>query len=214
MQDLWTSLSTFEQIFWYIAIPFSVILLIQLILTFAGMGGGSADIGEGVVDIPDADIDVDSDGVFNHDDSIMAGDGAPQFGVFTIRNFIAFFTVFGWSGIAGIRGGLSTPWVIIVAAVLGVIAMLIISALFYFISKLADSGGTLIIKNAINQIGTVYIPIKASSGNIGKIQITVQDSLHELKALTKLKEDLPTGTVVKVTGLASDNVLVVEKFIK
>lgn len=214
MQELWNDLTTFEQIFWYIAIPFSVILLIQLVLTFVGMGGGSADIGDTPSDIPDMDVDADSDGVFNHDDTLHAGDASPQFGIFTIRNFIAFFTIFGWAGIAGNRADLSTAWVIILATILGVLAMLIISALFYFISKLADSGGALEIRNAINKIGTVYLPIHAKSGNIGKIQVMVQDSLHELKALTKEDEDLSTGTVVKVVGLASDNVLIVEKFTK
>ncbi|MBT7825028.1 MAG: hypothetical protein HN600_00400 [Bacteroidetes bacterium] len=214
MQELWEALSTFEKIFWYIAIPFSVILLIQLVLTFVGMDGGSSDIGDVDTDVPDIDVDTEADGVFNHDDGLHAGDGVPQFGIFTIRNFIAFFTIFGWAGIAGNRADLNTAWVIIIATVLGVLAMLIISALFYFISKLADSGGALDMRNAVNKIGTVYLPINAKSGNIGKIQIMVQDSLHELKALTKQDEDLSTGTVVKVIGLASSNVLIVEKFTK
>lgn len=207
MQDWWEIIPVFEKIFWYIAIPFSVILIIQMVLTFAGLGGDSSDVGGSITD----GHDVDHSGVFNHDDTVVTGDAMPQFAIFTIRNFIAFFTVLGWTGIAAVRGGLSTIWVIVLALLLGLVAMFLVSALFYFISRLADSGGNLNIQNAINQIGTIYLPVKANGGNIGKIQLTVQGSVREMQAITKADEDLHTGTAVKVVGIASDSILIVEK---
>jgi len=209
MQDWWLALSAFEKVFWYIAVPFSVILIIQMILTFAGMGGDSGDVGSGAP--ADFDHDAAQSGVFSHDDSAVAGDAMPQFSIFTVRNFIAFFAVLGWTGIAAVRGGLSNLWVVLLSLLLGIAAMFLVSALFYFISKLADSGGALNIRNALNQTGTVYLPIKANGGNIGKIQITVQDSVREIQALTRQEIDLPTGTAVKVTGIEGENILVVEK---
>nr|NQU92635.1 hypothetical protein [Bacteroidota bacterium] len=221
MQEWWETLSSFEQLFWYIAIPFSVILLIQMVLTFVGLGSeGATDAGGGISDASgldpdtgtDLQMDLDSDANLPDHSSFSAIE-VPQFSVFTFRNFVAFFAVFGWAGIAGIHYDFSTIWVILFAAICGLTTMLIISSLFYFISKLADSGN-MDIRNAINQVGNVYIPIKGNAGNVGKIQVNIQDSNREMRAITNHQEDLPTGTVVRVTGIVSGDILVVEKFIK
>ncbi len=218
MNEWWQALETFEKIFWYIAIPFSVVLIIQMFMTFAGMGGSDVDAGGGMTDVSgldlEGDIDIsDMDTISHEGGDYNFSDSDPTFHFFSVRNFIAFFTIFGWAGIAGINEGLSHIWTILLAFALGIIAMLIISLLFYYISKLTASGN-LDIRNALAKIGTVYLPIKAKSENIGKVQITVQDSLKEHDAITKKDEYLPTGTVVKVTGIVSGRILVVEKFNK
>lgn len=202
MQAWWDTLTIFEKVFWMIALPFSLIFFIQLVLTLFGMGG-STDPG---VDSLDHGGDIPHD----HDISNSADDAAPAFSVFTIRNFIAFFTVFGWAGLAANHYGLNHMWSILIAVVLGVAAMFLVSSLFFFIMKLADSGN-MNINNAIGQTGKVYLPIKANSGNTGKVHVTVQDGLREISAITKGPEDLATGTIIKVTGIASDDVLIVEK---
>ncbi len=215
MTEWWESLSSFEQVFWYIAIPFSVILLIQMIMTFAGMGGGDADIGGSEIDIsgidPDADANIDLSNVSDASDSSGITDIDPSFHFFTLRNFIAFFTMFGWAGIAAWNEGLSRTWTIVVALAAGLFMMAVVAALFYYISKLQDSGGSIKIRNALNQVGNVYIPIKADGGNVGKVQITIQNSLREMPAITKGDMDLATGTVIKVVGIVSNSILVVQK---
>lgn len=212
MTEWWDAFSSFEKVFWYIAIPFSVILFIQMILTFAGMGGSDADVGGGsdVSDF-DGDVDADMDAAGDYDSMDDNIDATPPFHFFTIRNFVAFFTLFGWAGIAAIENGIGKTWTIAIAIGAGMIAMLAVSGLFYFMGKLVDGGGTLKISNALNKVGDVYIPIKANAGSIGKVQITVQGSLREMQAITKGDADLKTGTVVKVTGIASNNILIVEK---
>jgi len=219
MNEWWEALSNFEKTFWYVAIPFSVVLIIQMILTFAGMGGEDTDIGGGDTDISGLDLDAEVDiDISDMDASEAAGsagdlsDMDPSFHFFTIRSFIAFFTLFGWAGIAAIDAGLSKTITIIIAITAGLVAMGLISTLFYFVSKMVDSGGALRIKNALNKVGDVYIPVKANAGNVGKIQITIQGSLREMQAITKKEEDLSTGTVVRVTGIVSNSILVVEKF--
>lgn len=217
MHTWWETISVFEKIFWYIAVPFSVILVIQMILTFAGMGGSDSDIGAGLpdssgldihvgtgLDMPSHDIAMQPE---HHDGGFVA---EPHFAVFTIRNFIAFFTIFGWVGIAGARQGLSAFWTIIMALALGLLAMLVVSALFYFIYKLADSGN-MMIENAIGKTGKVYLPIKANSANIGKIHVEFQGALREMQAVTKADEDLSTGQIAIVTGILSEQILIVEK---
>lgn len=212
MTQWWETLSVFEKVLWFIAIPFSVILIIQMILTFAGMGGGDSDIGTGDVGSPDHDLSGDPS-TDSGSDSPGHFEGEVSFNFFTIRNFIAFFTLFGWAGIAAYNSGVSIFWTIIIALFAGLVAMTLVSSLFYFLTKLQDTGGGLNIYNAVGQIGNVYIPIKAGGGNVGKIQVTVQGAVREMQALTRSEVDLPTGTVVKVTGIASGNIVVVEKII-
>jgi len=217
MAAWWDSILVFEKIFWYIAIPFSVILMIQMILTFSGMGGSDADVGGSIPDTSGLDVqmgtnlDMPAHDITNMPDQHPGGFvGEPHFDIFTVRAFIAFFTIFGWAGIAGVRGGLTPIWTILLAVVLGLLAMVIVSALFYFILKLAESGNFSII-NAVGHTGKVYLPVKANSGNIGKIQVEFQSALREMQAVTKGNEDLPTGTVVKVTGIIGNQILVIER---
>jgi membrane protein implicated in regulation of membrane protease activity len=191
MNDLtiwWESLQLLEQIYWGFAVPFTFFFVIQLILTF--FGG----------DIPDdasADIDVDSD------------DGI-GFQFFTVKNLIAFFTIFAWTGIACLDSGLSNGVSILISIIAGIAMMALMASMFYFMGK-ADSSGTLIMKNALGVVGEVYLEIKANRGNIGQVQIKVQGTLRTLEAVTDDKLDLKTGSVVTVTALVNDNLLIVTK---
>jgi len=108
------------------------------------------------------------------------------------------------------NAGLGIGLTIVLSLVFGVIVMLIISSLFYFTSKMTGSGN-ISMKNAIGATGKVYLPIKANKGNIGKVQVTFQGSVREMQAVTQLDSDLPTNTIIKVTGLADDSILIVEK---
>jgi len=203
MQNWWDALTAIEKVLWLIAIPFSVIFLIQMVLSFTGIGGGATDPG---ADIPDIDTDISSTG---HDIAHSNEDAGPGFSFFTIRNFIAFFTVFSWSGLAFNNAGVSMGLTLILSVLLGVLAMVFISSLFYFTSKMADSGNVSV-KNAIGATGKVYLPIKANKGNVGKVLVTFQGSVREMQAITMQDKDLSTNMIIKVTGLADENILIVE----
>jgi len=88
------------------------------------------------------------------------------------------------------------------------VSWVIVAGLFYSMLKLTESGN-IDYKNAIGLTGEVYIPIPENKSGLGKIQITIQDSLKEVEAMTK-GEYIGTGNFVKVTGLVN-NILVVEK---
>lgn len=202
MQEWFEALTTFEKIFWYIAIPFSLIFIIQLILTFIGLEGGSSDVGGDMPGLDDL-----SAGDTMHDTAQGAAHG---FSFFTLRNFIAFFTVFGWTGIAAINGGMSKTGTIILAIVIGIAAMFVVSLLFYFIFRMAETGNVNF-RLAIGKTATVYIPVRAARSNIGKVQADFQGGLREMQAVTDGAEDLSTGTTVKITGITGNNILIVEK---
>ena len=188
--EWFTNLEWFDKIFWIVAIIGSGLFLIMVAVTFI-TGGADADI----------------DGDFGGDTGFDTDGG---FSFFTIKNLIAFFTIFGWSGIAAIENDLSKTWVIVIATFCGLVMMFIMAGLFYLISKLHDSG-TLEIKNAIGNIGEVYLIIGSERSSIGKVTVRIQGALRELEALTDDQEDLKTGSVIEVIDVTNNGILIVRK---
>ena len=187
MAQWFSELSSLEKIYWIIAGISTLVFLIILITSF---------IGADTDDLGDVDADVE-------------GDTGAGFQFFTFKNMVAFFTIFGWSGIASLDSGKSVVVTVLISVGCGLIMMLIMSALFYYISKLSDSG-TLKMENALNSIGEVYLTIGAKRSNIGKVHVRVQNSLRELEALTDHETDLKQGTVIKVIEVTSNGLLIVE----
>jgi membrane protein implicated in regulation of membrane protease activity len=200
MESWLSSMDWFERIYWFVALPFSVIFIIQLLLSFFsgdGMTGADFD-GDLGGDLGDGSHDAHSHipGFFSH--------------VLTVQNFVTFFTIFGWSGIASIHSG-APKWVtLLLSILLGLIAMFTIAGLFYFFARMVESG-TLQIKKSIGAVGEVYIPIKGARGNIGKIQVSVQGTMREMSAMTDDPADLSTKTVVRVVDIINQNILLVQK---
>ncbi len=184
----WESLDWFTRLYWIIAIPSSIAFLIQLVITFVG-----GDF--------DSDLDVDAE---------IDADTGVGFQFFTIKNTIAFFTAFGWTGLGCIDAGLNSFFTIFLSVLAGLSLVLILSSLFYFMSKLTEDG-TLKLENAIGKIAEVYLTIPKEQGSYGKVQIKVQGSLRELEAMTKDNEDLKTGSLVKVLDVINDQILLVTK---
>ncbi|MFT7066379.1 MAG: hypothetical protein ACJAUO_001962, partial [Sediminicola sp.] len=187
--ELWfEGLPIFEKIYWVVAIISSVILMILLILT---MIGSDADEFGGDVD---AEIE---------------GDTGIGFQFLSIKNFVAFLTIFGWSGIACLEGGWSKTMTVLISLVCGLIMMFAMASLFYYLSKL-QSSGTLKLRNALNQVGEVYLTIGSNRSSIGKVSIKVQGTLRELDALTEEARDLVMGDVVQVKEVTKNGILIVE----
>ena len=182
--EWWAALSTVQQIYWVIALPFTLIFLIQTILTFIG-----------------GELEMDSD--FDADHEI-------GFQFFTIKNLVAFFTIFGWTGLVCLDGGMGLMPSVLISLVAGFIMMSIMPAIFYFFSQLTDSG-TMDIRNAIGGVGEVYLTIHAKRGNIGKVSLMVQGSLRELEAITDDEVDLKYGMVINVKDVINGNLLLVTK---
>jgi hypothetical protein len=192
MKEFFEGMSTLEQTYWGIALLGSAVFLIIFVLTF--IGGG------------DSDMDADAS-------DFEADDGGVGFQFFTFKNVVAFFTIFGWTGVTCIDNGLSIGLTLIISIIAGLLMMVLTSALFFWVNKLSASG-TLKMKNAIGVIGEVYLPIGAKRTKMGKVQIKVQGSLRELEAITDNEEELKTGTMVKVTEIVSAELLLVETLSK
>lgn len=211
MTDWWDGLTFLEQIFYYCAIPATIILVIQTILSIFGIGHGDGDLDF------DSDIDtsIDSDvdvmgSTAAESTSIDAAESASSLKFFSVRGIVAFFSLFGWVGVVLAEEGLNTFIIFFIATVSGLIGMLVIALMFYSISKM-QRNGNINIKNAIGQVGQVYLTIPAKQSGQGKIQITIQERYTEVNAMTSSLKSLPTGTMVRVVDVIDINTLLVEK---
>ena len=181
MAEWFSNLEFLSQLYWLVAIIGSLIFSVVMVMAFAG---GEAD-------------DIDGD--------IEAG-----FQFISFKNLVGFFTIFGWSGIACIDAGLSTALTIFISVICGLLMMVIMAALYFFISKLSDSG-TLNYKNALDAVGEVYLPIGADRSKMGKVNVSVQGTMRELDALTDSLTPLKTGTIIKVVDVTSNGILIVDQ---
>lgn len=212
--EWFTELGIIGKIFWLIAIPFSVIFLIQMIMTFIGIGGDDVDIDTDVdvdADI-DADIDTDADIEGSVEDSdINDADRAGKtkrrrFKLFTVRSIIAFFMVFSWVGLICVYSKLNTPITFTIAFISGFAMMFVVALIMHLLFSMEESGN-IVLNNAVNSEGKVYLPIPAEYSGVGKVQVKVQSSLQEMDAIT-VGEKLPTGTKIKVIGIVKGKLLV------
>ncbi len=196
MNAWWEGISFLEKIYWFFAIPFSIIFIIQLIMAILGFDS-EGDLSEDI----DADID-DADA-----ESVDSG-----LRLFSIRNIIIFFTVFGWAGIASIRSGMNDASSVFLSFGAGFLMMYIYAKLFNVIMKLTESG-TMDIRNALDQKGQVYLKIPGKREGAGKVNIDVQGAMRELDAMTD-DEEIATGETVIVVEIFENNTLLVKKYIK
>jgi hypothetical protein len=183
--DWWGGLDLSLKIYWGLAIPFTLFFLLQVVWSF--IGGG---------DVPDDTPDVE-----------IEGDTGVPFQFLSLKNLIAFFTIFSWTGIACKDSGFSETTALIIAVIAGLLMMLIMASLFYFLGK-ANSDGTLKVKKAIGHVGEVYLTIRKKREGTGQVQIKIQKSLRTLEAITDDEEDIPTGKMITVKNVVN-NILVV-----
>ncbi|MGD9556918.1 MAG: hypothetical protein AB7V25_07875 [Mangrovibacterium sp.] len=187
---VWQDLSLLEQIYWMVAVPSSLIFLALLLMTIFG-----ADVG--------GDVETDFDSSLADGDSI-------SFQFLSLKNIVAFFTMFGWSGLGFYHAGLPVWLVIFLSSLCGFLMVVAMAALFYFMSRLAETG-TLKLQNAIGKSGEVYLAIPACRKGMGKVQLVVQGSFQTLDAVTDDEEPISTSSLIEVIGLVGDQVLLVRR---
>lgn len=190
MAGAFTDLTGLEMFFLICAFLGGVMFLIRLVLQ---MLGGDSDV--------DADIDV------GHADVVHA-DSDVSFKLLTMQGLTAFFMMFGLVGFVLLRESKSGIAVAIAGALAaGLASVWLIGKIFSSFKKL-QSSGTMDNTSAVGAEGTVYLTIHA--GGTGKVQVSVKGRLREFDAVSKINEDIKTGSSIKVIDI-SGRTLVVEK---
>ncbi len=216
MQTWWEGLTTVQQILYCIAIPSTLVLILQMILS---MIGGEAD---GGVDVSDTSgLGTDTDVLFDTEVDLTpdaAGDvftdgGNPMdfanLKFLTLQTIITFLTVFSWVSLVCISSGLGVTTSILIGTAVGLVMMFLVAKLVQLSSKLAENG-TLNLRNAIGETAAVYLTIPAHGGGEGKVTLQVQGRFGEFDAITEESVPLETGMQVLVTDVRGDT-LVVER---
>lgn len=193
----WEGLTSAEQAFWGIAIIFSILFIIQFILSLIGLDFDAETDFE-----ISTDLDTDTDGSLDAD-----------FSLFSVRSIIAFFTFFGWTGVMMLNTGASVWAALAAAGISGSLAMVLVGYMMYKFSQF-DESGTFNTNAALNNVGEVYLVIPASKTGYGKIHLKIKGALKEMDAVTDDTTAIPTGKKVKVIEVLDDNLLLVQPWKK
>ena len=189
----YNALPTQMRVYWGIAIFASGVFLIQMVMTFIGIG--DADAG-------DADFDLgDGSG-----DTLDTG-GTLQ--LFSVRNIINFLLGVGWGGVCFSGSIQNTTLLALVALLTGCVFVAVFIMLFRQMRRL-EHDGAFRVEDCVGQVADVYLRIPAQRSGEGKIQFSFNGSVQELPAITD-GPAIPTGQKVRVCEVIGGHTVLVEK---
>ena len=201
--------------FMFCAVVGGTILICQFVMTLVGLGGEhSLDVGHDI----GGDFHVDA-GHDAHVGGAHAADGEGHdaqghhgsswlFAMISFRTLVAAAAFFGLTGLAAQSAQQSVGVQLLLAGTAGVAAMYGVHWIVRAMGRLGQDG-TMKIRSALGQEGTVYVPIAAAKAQAGKVQLKVQNRLVEYEAVTSSLQRLATGTKVRVVAVVG-NTLEVE----
>ena len=190
MINWWNELELIQQIFALVAIPSTLVMIIQTIMLIIGMDN-------------EADMDID-DVPETMDDGLA---------LFSVRGIVTMLAVTGWCAVAFVDSGMNQVLAVVISLVLGFLALVGMAYLMRAVYRLQASGN-IDVGNAVGKVAQVYIPIAACAEKKGKVTMTLQGKYCELDAITVADEMLKTGSYVRVVAVDGAGVLVVEPIAK
>lgn len=214
LSNWFSTLDSTMQLFWACAIAASIVFIVQNALMLLGIGDMDSDADADV----GTDFDVHSDfDTADGDTGLSTGHGGHEgtlgsagiFSLFTLRNFINFFLGFGWGGISLAPLIPSKGMLVLASVVCGLIFVAVFVLMLRMILRL-ETNGAFRIQDCVGLTATVYLRIPAAHEAAGKVQVSVNGSVHELSAFTD-GDFLPTGTRVTITKVIDAGSLLVEK---
>jgi ABC-type nickel/cobalt efflux system permease component RcnA len=137
MSAWWNSLTLLQRILACIAVPATLVLILQTLLSLIGLTGEN-DIDH------DTDHDFDNDHETDHENDHEQMDDHEHGGLglhlLTFRGVIAFLAVYGWGSLAISRAG--HPWLaaIIFGLIMGLAAMLLVAVVMKLFISLQSNG--------------------------------------------------------------------------
>ena len=183
------------QVYWVIALITSLVFVVQMVLTFIGIGDADADADFG------GDTDI-SDG------STLDAGGAMQ--LFTMRNIINFLLGLGWGGVC-LYSVIPNAVVLSIAAILVGVAFVYVFILIYRQMRRFEKNGAFDIKDCVGHTVDVYLTIPARRSGSGKVQVSFYGSVQELAALTDSDSPIRSGAKVRIIEIVDGGTVLVEK---
>ena len=182
-----SGMDTWMQVYWTCAVVGSLIFVVQMALTLVGMDS--------------TDIDVDFDGA----DTMDLGGGIS---LFSIKNFVNFIVGFGWAGVC-FGGAIENKWLLTLIAVLVGVAFVL---MFFFIKKQTkklEHNGAFEIADCVGKTVDVYLRIPANKSGKGKVQVSLNGSVHEFDAMTE-GDSIASGQKVEVMSVVDGSTVLVK----
>ena len=216
MQAWWESLSTILRILYCIAIPSTLILVLQFLLT---MIGGQSDAGIDASDTSGLDLDLEADlngngipDVLENPDTgqFLDGGNPADFGnlrFLTLQTIVTFLASFSWVSIICVSSGLFAPLAIGIGAGCGLLMMLIVAKMVQMSRKLVENGA-INLTNAIGENATVYVTVPPRNQGTGKITMKLQGRFGEFDAVSADDSSFSSGAQVLVTDVVGDTLVV------
>jgi hypothetical protein len=136
MIEWWNSLEMVQRVFTLIAIPATLIMIIQTIMLLMGwIGDGDADVDDGI----------DSD-----------GDGG--LALFSVRGIVAMLAVTGWSAVALLESEMNQILAVLIAIVLGLLTLLGMAYFMRAVYRMQTSGNIDVGNAVFNQKQNIFPP--------------------------------------------------------
>ena len=200
--------SWIESIYWGSTIIGGTLFILRIILMLAGGLFSDGDVGS----VLGSETDFSGDVVLDGDlDTGSVGDHVEtdtSFRLLSFQGLSSFFLIFGLVGLTLSKANLHVLLTVFGAMVAGLFSVWVISILFSQTRRL-QADGTINIKNAIGERGTVYLTIPGNGS--GQVQVSVQGSLKIFDAISKEKKKIATGEKIQVVDVADGKTLVVKK---
>ncbi|MEM0993935.1 MAG: hypothetical protein AAF847_06250 [Bacteroidota bacterium] len=187
----WGDMTGTAQMFWGIAVVFSVLAFIQFVLSLFGL---------------------DFDGELDDRYELKRSTDEPQnkvFQFFSARNVIIFFAFFGWAGVSSLQNKSDLSTAFIVAIVVGIVAMFVVGYVFYWFAKISKSQ-TSDLNELLFKTVKVSQTVPANQEGQGKVQYQRGGKVREFSAITEHITSLSTGTSVRIVDVLDVDLLLVE----
>ena len=184
---------SFDYVLWIIAAPATVVYSAQVVMSLMGLDGD---------DGLDAELDGDMD--------VEDGDASGSFPVFTIKNALAFLVGLCWGGLALLDSGYSETMTILLGSLIGLGFVILQTSLFYLMYKF-NAPNKPEISSAIGLNAKVYLKVPKNADGYGKIQLTHNDTLKTVNALTYEPNTIGKGRLVTVINVEGDTLVVEPK---
>lgn len=193
MAEWWAYLTLLQQIYYFVAILSTALIIIQAVRMLIGLCGHAL---QGVrTEKHFTDVV----------DTTDANTGFEDFRLFTMRGVSAFLFVAGWGGVALLSSDTGIAITVIVSVFCGFGAMLLIAHMFG-IKSVQDIGNC-----AVGIKGRTCLLIPASRAGKGKVRIRMREHMIEADAVTDGENAIRYGAQVEVCGLADGNTFIVRK---